>query len=497
MFRNVTLLKDEYLGRGAYGVVYRAKCDQLYCAAKYLHPIFFETNDPGGRRAVDIFRAECDMLRQLHHPNIVQYLGTRQEEGSNSIVLLMEEMDCSLNSFLSKHRDSPLPFHREVDLMFDVSLAIDYLHANNIYHRDLSSKNILLKGDKAKVSDFGVAKLRDPNAGYSSDTACPGNIVYMPPEVLQVPPRLEKTLDEFSMGVVMIEIMSRQDPRPTGLHVERESNILEIIPENMRRKLDIELCNQLNPMLQIALSCLSNDHNDRPFSDHISRLLSLLQTTTEYKNSMSDQSRLTDSMRDENDFMKDVVRIDIKDDTGLLKELDILRMKLKEQDHKIAEQQRLLVLRENQLQEYSTQTKQAEDSLLAMNIQVQQQTERIQHKERTLQECYTNINKKDQIIFDLENTIKSRDMSLEVIKKQQIDVDQRVSDYITQIDILQSHVTEMQSEIKALNLQLVRSNRELKEKEVEVRDTRSRLITREGELMNSTLKGIQSLKKLQ
>ena len=382
----------------------------------------------GGRRAVDTFKVECEMLRQLHHPNIVQYLGTHEEQGSNSLVLLMEEMDCSLNSFLAKHRNTPLPFHREVDLMFDVSLAIDYLHANNIYHRDLSSKNILLKGDKAKVSDFGVAKLRDPNAGYSSDTACPGNIIYMPPEVLKVPPRFEKTLDEFSMGVVMIEIMSRCDPKPTDLHVEREGHVLEIIPEDVRRKSDIELCNQLNPMLQIALCCLSNDHNDRPLSDQISRLLSFLQTTTEYKNSTtSEQSQLitNSSINDNSVFLDDVVRIEINDDSGLLKELEKLRMKIKEQDQKITGQQRILGIREKQLLEYSAHSKNAEENLQAVNIRVQQQTEEMQNKERVLQECYNTINWKDQAISELQNDIKSKELSLKIIRKQQTEFDCR------------------------------------------------------------------------
>lgn len=215
-FRQVKICKDQVLGQGAYGIVYRAKCDGLVCAAKYLYPTFFISNDPGANRIAGQFRRECALLSRLKHPNIVQYLGTYDEDGLDSVVLLMELLDTSLHSYLGEHEASPLPFHLEINICHDVSLAIDYLHANNIHHRDLSCKNILLLGDfRAKVSDFGISRLRDPKSNYSSNTPCPGNILYMPPEVLKVPPDLTETLDEFSFGVVMIQILSRSEPQPT------------------------------------------------------------------------------------------------------------------------------------------------------------------------------------------------------------------------------------------------------------------------------------------
>ena len=59
-FSNVLLVKlEEYsLGNGSYGAVCRAKCDQLVCAAKVLHPIFFQTRDPAAYRIVECFPRE-------------------------------------------------------------------------------------------------------------------------------------------------------------------------------------------------------------------------------------------------------------------------------------------------------------------------------------------------------------------------------------------------------------------------------------------------------
>ena len=182
----VDILRAEKLGEGSYGAVYRAKCNELLCAAKVLHPIlFFEGADAGGEaRLMRQFDQECHFLKDLRHPNIVQYLGMYME--GNEQVLLMELMDGNLTGFLEQNERNPLPYHTAIDISTDVALALAYLHANFIVHRDLSSNNVLLLGNRrAKVSDFGVSKLISPHGQrQSSLTLCPGNSAYMPPEAI-------------------------------------------------------------------------------------------------------------------------------------------------------------------------------------------------------------------------------------------------------------------------------------------------------------------------
>ena len=60
------------------------------------------------------FNQECFFLRDLRHPNIVQYLGTRFE--GNERVLLMELLDDNLTHYLEQRSRSPLPYHMEVDI---------------------------------------------------------------------------------------------------------------------------------------------------------------------------------------------------------------------------------------------------------------------------------------------------------------------------------------------------------------------------------------------
>ena len=169
-FKNVRLFNDETLGIGSYGKVCKAKCDDLLCAAKILHQTLF---DPTAQQLIAPqrehrlpmrrFEQECEFLSTIRHPNIVQYLGIHRDPDTGLPVLLMELMDNSLTHFLESS-PQPIPYHIQVNICHDISLALSFLHSNNIVHRDLSSSNVLVTGNiRAKVTDFGMARLSDLN----------------------------------------------------------------------------------------------------------------------------------------------------------------------------------------------------------------------------------------------------------------------------------------------------------------------------------------------
>ena len=106
----------------------------------------FGTNDPGIGKFVEQFEQECGFLRMIKHPNIVQFLGTVRGPRSQRLALLMELMDESLTRFLERST-GPLPYHTQLNICHDVTLALAYLHSNDIIHRDLSSNNVLLIGE--------------------------------------------------------------------------------------------------------------------------------------------------------------------------------------------------------------------------------------------------------------------------------------------------------------------------------------------------------------
>ena len=299
-FSKVTLLKNQALGRGSYGSVCKAKCDTLTCAAKIIHSVLFDLADPGVRTMMNRFEQECQLLAALKHPNIVQYLGTHTDEGSGLPVLLMELMDHSLTHFLEAMAPHPLPFHMQLNFSLDVASALAYLHSNSILHRDLSSNNILLLGDRrAKVTDFGMSRLEKVTPRMTPATTCPGSLFYMPPEALKERPLHTDKLDVFSFGVVLIQILTGQFPEPadrfTTLQVPDPKNKKRTIEAQVavkeveRRQNHISLV-QGSPLLQVSLACLEDRHEDRPSASTVCTQLQEMLALDAYRNSAETDS---------------------------------------------------------------------------------------------------------------------------------------------------------------------------------------------------------------
>ena len=111
----------------------------------------------------------------------IQYLDVYQDSDTSLPALLMELMDDSLTHFVESS-PQPIPYHIQVNICHDITLALSFLHSNGIVHRDLSGNNVLLIGSiRAKVTDFGMARLGDqnPRATQLTFTMCPGTDVYI------------------------------------------------------------------------------------------------------------------------------------------------------------------------------------------------------------------------------------------------------------------------------------------------------------------------------
>ena len=285
---NVRLLKNDTLGSGSYGVVYKAMYGQRLCAAKILHPIFFQSNDPGIMTTIRRFEQECYFLNDMKHPHIVEYLGTSHDPDSGLLVLLIELMDESLTHFLERSQQ-PLAYHIEIDLCHDIAQALAYIHSKEIIHRDLSSNNVLLIAGRAKITDFGMSKLLDANRRMAPFTMCPGTLVYMPPEALREPPVYSKKIDCFSFGVLQIQIMTRQfpDPGPAMLVVEdsRSPTGTTNMPvlDSKRRKSHVDLIDHTHTLLPTALDCLSYLEKDRPSAQDLCQRLAAIKETPRYQ----------------------------------------------------------------------------------------------------------------------------------------------------------------------------------------------------------------------
>lgn len=364
-FSQVTILKEEKLGRGAYGSVCKARCDTLMCAAKVMHPILFDFDDPGVGTTIRRFQQECEILSGIKHPNVVQYLGTCTDTDNSLPVLLMELMDNSLTHFLEGQTETLL-LHTQVNFSLDIALALAYLHSNNIQHRDLSSNNILLLGEeRAKVTDFGMSRLEKVNSRMTPATmCCPGTLHYMPPEALKENPHYTDKLDVFSFGVLLIQIMTREFPKPTERFTafqvpdpKNKKRLIEVqalVKEAERRQNHIGLARG-NPLLETALKCINDEHKERPSANQLCGELKATQTSDAYRESAEAKSYRVryDKLRGDFDREKVALR-KANTDLGELRGQssraeEVFNKLLDDKDYVIQEKDRIIKAQEERL----------------------------------------------------------------------------------------------------------------------------------------------------
>ena len=300
-YKNYMIDRNQPLGSGSYGRVYKATCDDLPCAAKVLHPTIINMLDPGSGRIMERFQKECAYLRSARHPNIVTFLGVHWDSKFQLPVLFMELLDESLTAMLERSL-CPLAFHIQVDICHDIALALAYLHSNGIIHRDLSSNNVLvIAGRRAKVTDFGMVKLTGSTSATQRLTSVPGTLVYMPPEAFQEPPSYSMKLDCFSEGVLIIQVCTRCFPDP-GPRVRQESSeksatgSIDIpIVETTRRKNHIDQIDSSNPLRAIAIDCLHHVADRRPSASELCQRIVQVKKDSRYSKAVkSETARHTD-----------------------------------------------------------------------------------------------------------------------------------------------------------------------------------------------------------
>ena len=350
-FKTVQLLKSETLGIGSYGSVCKARCDNLVCAAKILHPTLFDptahqkiARKREHRLPIKRFEQECEFMSAIRHPNIVQYLGMHQDPETGLPVLLMELMDDSLTHFLESSQEA-VPYHIQVNFCHDITLALSFLHSNGITHRDLSSNNVLLCGNvKAKVTDFGMAKLSDTTPERTrSFTMCPGTDSFMPPEAAKNVPEYTVKIDCFSFGVITVQILTKKFPEPSDrlkrvctVDPQFPSGTVEVrVAEVERRQAHIKDIDANDPLLLIALDCLKDEETEQPSSQDLCDRIAALKETAEYVESVRSIAERVDRLREELEQehvseinyikVEHVEQLEQKDDTISMQQVEIVQ----------------------------------------------------------------------------------------------------------------------------------------------------------------------------
>ncbi len=238
------------LGRGAMGVVYKARQRGL---KRLVALKMILAGDHASERDLARFKIEAEAVAQFQHPNIVQIYEIGEHDGKPFFSLEFVEGD----SLAKKVSGSPLPAREAAEIIRAMALAMQYAHEKGIIHRDLKPANVLLtKVGQPKITDFGLAKRLDEDSGQTRHGSVLGTPSYMPPE--QAEGRLADVgplSDVYSLGAILYELL-------TGRAPFRAATLLETLSQ-VRRQEPVSPI-QLQPgtprdLETISLKCLQKD----------------------------------------------------------------------------------------------------------------------------------------------------------------------------------------------------------------------------------------------
>jgi serine/threonine protein kinase len=194
----------EKLGEGGFGVVEKARWQYIDVAVKKLK-ISSLTDE-----TLDAFKQEAEHHWKLRHQNVVTLYGVCIEP--ERYCMVMELMpDGSLYKLL--HSKKEISWLRRLDISKQIAIGLEYLHSQKIIHRDLKSLNVLIKGQEAKLADFGLSKLKiETNSTIVVQQAGGGSLYWLAPELMRRRGTYSELSDIYAMGMVFWEICSRKTP---------------------------------------------------------------------------------------------------------------------------------------------------------------------------------------------------------------------------------------------------------------------------------------------
>ena len=201
---------DERLNEGGMGTVYRGThvlMDKTV-AIKVLRPAL-----AADEKIVARFSREARAASRISHPNALSVTDFGEDENGN-VFLVMEFL--SGKTLKQVIRDGgPLPLTRVVDITRQIGDALNAAHGQGVVHRDLKSDNIMLldtvTGDYAKVLDFGIAKINEPDGATDTGLTAPNLVIgtpqYMSPEQCAQNAEIDARSDIYSLGVILYEML--------------------------------------------------------------------------------------------------------------------------------------------------------------------------------------------------------------------------------------------------------------------------------------------------
>jgi len=259
------------LGRGAFGVVYKAQWRNGDCVVKQLDI------DRTDQDAVKQFLKEAETLKGLRmHPNVCSLLGVCTDPRYPVCIVMEYLPGGSLHDYLAKGKlrvDAKVA----VQLYRDIASGMAHIHQEGLLHCDLACRNLLVqpRGQNevtVKIADFGLAKNTEGGT-YSLSSNSKFPIRWTAPEVFETG-KMSKASDVWSFGVVMWEILEQKVP----YYELGNQDIAAAICNKGYRLAKPTKTECPDELYNIMMSCFSSKPEDRPsFVDLVHTFKSLVQ----------------------------------------------------------------------------------------------------------------------------------------------------------------------------------------------------------------------------
>lgn len=202
---------ERELGGGGMARVFLARDNALG------RPIVVKALAPESTAAVNVerFRREIRLAASLQHPNIVPVHSAGDADGTPYFTMSFvdgETLRARLNTV------GPFSIREAIGLFRDIARALEFAHHRGVVHRDIKPENILLSGNSAVVTDFGIAKaLEDSRAESAATTLTQRGVTlgtprYMSPEQARADESIDHRADLYAFGVVAYEVLTGRPP---------------------------------------------------------------------------------------------------------------------------------------------------------------------------------------------------------------------------------------------------------------------------------------------
>eukprot|EP00944_MAST-04C_sp_MAST-4C-sp1_P008771 g8771.t1 len=279
----VTILKTELLGEGAFGKVYKAKRAGDVCAAKV---IFLAGTSPKRQKELyQSFRKEFALMCTTNTcQRVVRVYGIVTETPGQLSLIMEYAPNGSLRDYLDKQKEQNrlLPQTFAHNLIYDIAYGMKELYAKGVQHRDLKAANVLLDRDmKGKVSDFGLSKADALITSISSKPTVVGTPAWQSPEELNTSARDRKKglvnhdiekCDMYSFAITTWEVLTCRLPFGGYSMSEIQGDVVmhELRPEYDKSELTSKYGNDCIQVLEL---CWDQTPSKRPtFSELIGRI---------------------------------------------------------------------------------------------------------------------------------------------------------------------------------------------------------------------------------